>query len=111
MTDATREAAPLEIVMGHDGKGSGLKIRSAAELVDVERVVGNQLRARLLTWRRVVVMTTAPGGSRRTFVLEPAEEEGDVRHGPFFVHGRFSIVEKANARADADRLWKEADVT
>jgi hypothetical protein len=100
----------LEIVIGHDGTGWSLKVKTHERIGEVERVAGNVHRGRLRSWARVVVMTVAPGGSRRAFVLEPGPDENELRHGAFSVRGRFVIVEKANAAKAADRLWDETVV-
>lgn len=100
---------PLDIVMGHGG-GRSLKIRSAAPVGDLERLEGNRLRGRLPKWKRVVVMTTAAGGGRRAFVLEPGPEETELTHSPYAVRGRFVVAEKANSPKAADKLWDEAEV-
>lgn len=107
MTDPN--VSPLEIVMGHEA-GASLKIRAATEIDVVERVEGNRLRGRLTTWRRIVVMTTGEGGSRRAFILSPGPNENELRHGPYSVRGRFDIVEKANAPKMADEVWRSAEV-
>lgn len=78
-------------------------------VAEVQRIKGNCLRGRLPSWQRVVVMTTGEAGSRRAFVLKPGPEENEIRHGPFYVRGRFLIVEKANATKAADRLWDETE--
>lgn len=101
----------LEIVMGHDGTGWSLKVKTHERIGEVERIAGNVNRGRLRSWGRVAVMTVAPGGSRRAFVLEPGAEENEIKHGSFYVRGRFAIVEKANDAATADELWKSAEVT
>ena len=98
-------ANPLEIVMGHQ-PGASLKIRAAESVSEVQRVRGNILRGRLPSWRRVVVMTTADGGSRRAFVLEPGPQENAIEHGPFSVRGCFVVKAKFNSARGADEAWK-----
>lgn len=98
---------PLDVVMGHE-KGTSLKIKPS--LPETERISGNRLRGTLPKWKRVVVMTTGDGGSRRAFVLEPGPEQNEFTHGPFSVKGRFVISERANSASKADEFWKSADV-
>lgn len=54
-------------------------------------------------------MTTA-GENKRAFVIEPADEEAEIRHDPFYVRGRFKVVQKANASRQAGLLYDSADV-
>lgn len=100
----------LSVVAGHDGEGNGLKIRGPEPLSEVEHVGRAIVRGRLPSWERVVVLTFAPGNSRRAFVLEPGEHENAIRHGPFSVVGRFRVVEKAKTARKADALWKSTEV-
>lgn len=100
----------LAVVAGHDGTGNGLKIRGPEPLGDVERLGQSVVRGRLPSWERVVVLTFAPGNSRRAFVLEPGPHENAIRHGDFSVVGRFRVVARVNAAKAADELWKSAEV-
>lgn len=100
----------LEIVMGHDGAGWSLKVKTHERIGEVEPIAGNVHRGRLRSWARVVVMTVAPGGSRRAFVLEPGPGENEIAHGAFSVRGKFAIVEKANAARAADEIWRSTEV-
>lgn len=98
---------PLDVVMGHE-KGASLKIKPS--LPEAERIAGNRLRGTLPKWKRVVVMTTGDGGSRRAFVLEPGPEENELTHGPFSVKGRFVVRDTINSSKRAGEVWDEAEV-
>ena len=100
----------LTAVAGHDGTGNGLKIRGPEPLSEVERLAQSVLRGRIPSWERVVVLTFAPGNSRHAFVLEPGPNENEIRHGTFYVRGRFAVVARANTAIRADRLWRETEV-
>lgn len=56
-------------------------------------------------WRRVGVLTRR-GDAARFFVLEPADDEDEIRLGELFVRGRFQVVEKVNATKKAEEAWK-----
>lgn len=105
-----KSGGPLEIVMGH-AKDLSLKVRSSEPVEPVERVEGNIVKGALEHWKRVVVMTTGVGGSKRAFVLEPAAEDNEVTFGPFSVRGRFVVAEKANAAKKAEQIWKDGEVS
>lgn len=98
----------LDIVLGH-APGQSLRVRAATGVDTVERVEGNIVRGRVAKWERVVVLTTR-GQNKRAFVIEPADEDGDITHGPFHVRGRFRVVERANASKKAGELYDASDV-
>jgi len=100
---------PLEIVMGHT-KGASLKVKCNEPIEPMGRLDGNVLRGRLRRWKRVVVMTTGEGGTKRAFVLDRGDADNAIEHGPFSVRGRFVIKEKANSSKSAEQVWAVYEV-
>lgn len=100
---------PLEIVMGH-AKDASMRVKAQDQLIELGRIAGNVKHYRLMSWKRVVVMTTGEGGSKRAFVLERDARENELVFGPFSVRGRFVVKEKANSPKTADMFWKAYDV-
>jgi hypothetical protein len=45
-------------------------------------------------------------GDSTWFVLEPADEENEVRHGDFYVKGKFRVAKKLNNARIASEAWK-----
>lgn len=94
---------PLEVRVGGEN-GYGLKVREDPRASSTG--IGPNL-LQITFWVRLEVLTYLKGNdSARYFVLEPAEEEANLHHGPFYVAGKFKITEKINNAREARETWE-----
>lgn len=100
---------PLSYEIGNDAKKHAqLRIRfdDREELAELKnRVAGERKRGEQSRWRRCSVLSGAPDGKLRYFVLEPGTKENEIKNADFFVRGKFKIVEKVNNPKRARERW------
>lgn len=66
---------------------------------------GHKVDVEVDTFRRAALVFSGKT-TNRMFVLEPAEKPDEFRFGPFFVRGRYRVVEKINDAKAASQAWK-----
>ena len=82
--------------------GRSLRIKTALSVRT--KTVGRVVDVEVPTFERALVATSSTK-TQHLFVLEPADEEGRIEWGPFFVEGRFRIVEEdTDARRAGERF-------
>jgi hypothetical protein len=102
--DRMRAGAPLEVRLGNK-PGSSFRLKHDGMVGDEKRVGDHEIQFTLGAWRKIGVMM-GRGDSQRLFVLEPADEETEVRHGDFYVKGKFRVSKKLNNARIANEAWK-----
>lgn len=96
-------AEPLDVCIGNT-EGQSLRMRYPGELRETGHT-GHIVEGQIGRWRRVGVISGGDG-KHRFFELEPADSENELKFGPFYVRGRFSIVKKVNAAKKAREAWQ-----
>lgn len=82
-----------------------MEVKHPGELAGREQLEANIFRGRLEVWRRVAVLASTTQNTR-LFVLEPGDvEEKLTLREPFFVRGRFRVVERVYVSAAARTAW------
>lgn len=102
-----RRAPALRIAFGNSpGKSFGVKFADL-KVGESQKLKDGKLRsAEVKTFRRGAVKITG-AKMHRTFILEPAAKTSRYDLGPFFIEGRFKIVEKVNDPKEAARVFRE----
>jgi excisionase family DNA binding protein len=102
--DRIRAGAPLEVRLGNK-PGSSFRVKHDGIAGEEKRVGQHEIEFTLGAWRKIGVML-GRGETQRLFVLEPADEENEVRHGDFYVKGKFRVAKKLNNARIASEAWK-----
>ncbi|UJR81510.1 helix-turn-helix domain-containing protein [Sandaracinus amylolyticus] len=100
-------APALELRIGN-APGASFMVKGGAfeESGRDGRVIDGVIRE----FRRVAIKFGDGGRhAQRMFVLEPATRSDEFTLGPFFVRGRYRVVEKINNPADVAERWKTFD--
>lgn len=100
-------ASTLHVTCGA-ADGKSMRLRSATEMQDVERLGKGIVRGRLPQWSRVVVMIKGHVGAR-ALVIERSDEPNLVEFGPFSVRGNFTVT-KINDEKRAATVYRETEV-
>lgn len=93
--------------------GISFRVKVPGELEDVRDVEAQTKEAWLSRWKRIAIIMGGTRGDKKTyrfFVLEPGGAPEKIELGPFFVEGRFRIVEKINNSAKAHEAWRKCDL-
>jgi hypothetical protein len=96
-------AAPmLEARVGSvEGKSFRIKALGSEEVARD----GRKVDVVVATFKRVAVVFSGEL-TNKLFVLEPSEKADEFRFGPFYVRGRFRVVERVNDPKAASQRWK-----
>jgi excisionase family DNA binding protein len=87
--------------------GMTLQLKAPGELENrIASEPAGSVEGLVTSWKRVGVLFGGHEGKVRFCVLEPGGEENEVKHGPFYVRGRFSITERVNNPQKARDAYK-----
>lgn len=104
-----KKAPALDVCVGsHDGLAMHIKAPS----FDVTSKGEGQTMAVVERFKRVAIKLTDKTGSRpsaKLLILVPAERRNEIVHGPFYVRGRFSVVDTATRRQNVQVRFKAFD--
>lgn len=95
----------LQARVGND-EGGSFRIRVARGALEETGREGHKVEGIVRSWTKAWVISGAKG-RYRFFELRPADEDGEVAWGPFFVRGRFSVVERENNTRRAQESWRK----
>lgn len=103
------EAPPAVVASVGNVPGMSLRIKvQGGELRETGRE-GKRIEGEIESFDRIAIISGDKAReSYRYFELEPAEEEEELRFGPFYVRGRFAVVRKENNARKANAAWRAA---
>lgn len=97
----------LRVLMGNEpGKSFRVKALNLEVTGRSKEGDGRYVEGEVSTFERVAVALSGKT-MNRVFILEPAAKTSRYEHGPFFVEGRFKIVEKFNSAEKAAEAFRK----
>lgn len=89
------------------GKADGVafRVKYPGDLEHFRSPVPGVSEGQLASWKRIGVIFTNKANKSQYFVLEPGGEDNEVKHGSFYVRGRFAVTEKVHNSQKAVEAW------
>lgn len=102
---ARRGPSPrLQIRCGKEGDVA-FRVKTPGDLDGFYRPALGVSEGTLVSWKRIGVIFTNKANKSQFFVLEPGGEDNEVKHGSFYVRGRFVVAEKIHNSQKAVEAW------